>query len=563
MFSIRRSIVTIWAISLCCLALSAQELRNPFDFPILLSANFGELRANHFHSGLDFKTQGVEGKPLYAVKDGYISRISVSPWGYGNALYIDHPDSTTTVYGHMQRFTKEVAAYVKEKQYELESFRVDFKPDSRLFFFKRGEVIGYAGNSGSSGGPHLHFEIRDTETEEAIDPLPYYKDRVKDTRPPTIQGVRIYPIEGEGVVNGANAILPLKIINGASGKPTTTTKVEAWGKIGFAIRAIDRMDNTNNIYGVKTVSMSVNGTELFHYDMEHFAFDQTRYINSLIDYNEWKNNRNFYIKTFVEPGNRLPFIDQINRGYLTIDEEGDYEVLFSLSDLFGNITDFSFWIEGVEKPIAMYDSTCSQTFHRLTHNQFGAKSIRLNIPRQALYSDLNFNYNTSIRSTDGETIHKLHNQFIPLHESASLMLRIANDTLANKEKYGIISLFKQKRNWVGGTYENGWLRADIKELGNSYIIGCDTVPPKINPSNQQLWRRNNTIAFTISDNLSGIQSYRGEINGAFVLFEMDGKRGRIEYKIDKERLGTGHQNLVLEVIDACGNTAKYTYNFNL
>lgn len=552
-----------WIFLLSCTTLSAQELRNPFDFPILLSANFGELRANHFHAGLDFKTQGVEGKPIHAVKEGVISRINVSPWGYGNAIYMDHPDGTTTVYGHLQKYTTSIAQYIKEKQYELESFSVDLKPDSALFIFKRGDVIGYAGNSGSSGGPHLHFEIRDTQTEEIMDPLPFYKDRIKDTRPPVVQGIKIYPVAGEGIVNDSNKDFQVQTATSKSGQLTVTESIKAWGKVGFGIRAIDRMDNTNNIYGIKTVSMSVNGVELFHCDIQRFFFDQTRYINSLIDYNAWRDTHKFFMKTFVEPGNRLPFIDHINRGYLTIEEEGDYEVLFALSDLYGNTTYSSFWIEGVEQAIPPRDSTHTQTFHRLTENIFGAKSIRLNIPRQAFYSDLDFNYQSSIDTGTGQVIHRVHTSFVPLHKSAYLTLRIAEDTLSNKKAYGIVSLFKGKKRWIGGSYNDGWLQADIRELGYSYMVDCDTVPPKITPINQKQWSANKVISFHITDNLSGVSTYRGEINGAYVLFEMDGKRGRIYYKIDKDRLVSGQQNLVLSVKDACGNTTEYTYRFTL
>ena len=166
------------------LTVSAQTFRSPVDIPILLSGNFGELRNNHFHSGIDFKTQGVEGKNIRAVKDGYVSRILVSPWGYGHALYVKHPDSTMSVYGHLRNFAGHIATYVKEQQYAQERFSVDLSPEPSQFPVKAGELIALSGNTGSSGGPHLHFEIRDLRTGEPVDPIVYYKDKIKDTRPP-------------------------------------------------------------------------------------------------------------------------------------------------------------------------------------------------------------------------------------------------------------------------------------------------------------------------------------------------------------------------------------------
>ena len=214
--------------------ISAQQLRQPFDFPILLSGNFGELRNNHFHSGIDFKTQGVEGKPIHAVQDGYVSRISVSPWGYGNGLYLTHPDGTTTVYGHLQRFAPSIARYIKTQQYEQESFNVNLFLDPDQLPVKKGEIVAYSGNTGSSGGPHLHFEVRDTESEEVLDPIEYFKEKITDTRAPKIQGILVCPQPGKGVVNGSSRKLELKPVTAKNGKQTITGKIEAWGEIGLA-----------------------------------------------------------------------------------------------------------------------------------------------------------------------------------------------------------------------------------------------------------------------------------------------------------------------------------------
>lgn len=282
-----------------------QSIRQPFDFPILLSGSFGELRSNHFHSGIDFKTQGAEGKPIRAVLPGYVSRISVSPWGYGNALYLDHPDGTTTVYAHLQRFTPEVADYIKEKQYATESFAVNLYPEPGLFEFDQGDLIAYSGNTGSSAGPHLHFEVRDTKTEEVLDPIVYFRDQITDTKPPRINQIMVYPMEGKGVVNGKARKQSFKPVTAKNGKQTIATPIKAWGEIGLGVNAYDYMDNTSNIYGVKEIRLEVDSQLIFHSDIDRFAFDETRYLNSFTDYEQWRNQRSFYSRSYVEPGNRF------------------------------------------------------------------------------------------------------------------------------------------------------------------------------------------------------------------------------------------------------------------
>lgn len=537
----------------------AQQLRKPMDHPILLSGNFGELRSNHFHSGIDFKTQGVEGKPVHSVQDGYVSRISVSPWGYGNGLYITHPDGTTTVYGHLQKFSKKIADYVKEKQYEQESFTVNLMPDPDELPVAEGEVVALSGNTGSSGGPHLHFEVRDTQTEEPMDPIEYYKDQIQDTRPPQIQGIMIYPMPGKGVVNGSRRKLELKPVTAKNGRQTLTGKIEAWGEIGLALKGYDYMDNTTNIYGIKEIILMADSQVIFRSDLSRYAFSETRYINSFTDYEEWKERRSFYMKSFVEPGNRLRFIESLDRGILTIDEPRTYHLTYRVADAFGNTTQLSIWIEGKEQPVPAIDTDGTELFHWWSDNRFGAKGIRLTIPKGNLYDDLYFRYSAKEDSITQRITHTLHNKPVALHKSAQLSLRLPVDTLENKQQYGIIRLQKGRRSWAGGVYRNGWIDADIKELG-TYTTGQDIVPPTITPLNPATWVSKQAISLRLSDNLSGVQTYRGEIDEQFVLFEMNSK-SVITYHFDKQRLGKGKHTLKLTVTDACGNQSTYAYPF--
>ena len=537
----------------------AQQLRKPMDIPVLLSGNFGELRSNHFHSGIDFKTQGVEGKPIHSVQDGYVSRISVSPWGYGNGLYITHPDGTTTVYGHLQKFSQKITAYLKEKQYEQESFNVNLSLTPDELPVKEGELVALSGNTGSSGGPHLHFEVRDTETEEPMDPIEYYKDLIKDTPAPKIQGIMVYSMPGKGVVNGSRRKLELKPVTAKNGKQTLTGKIEAWGEIGLAVKGYDYMDNTSNIYGIKDITLTADSQVIFHSNLDRFAFDESRYLNSFTDFEEWKEHRSFYIKSFVDPGNRLRFIESLNRGILTIDEPRTYHLTYQLADAFGNTTQLSIQIEGKEQPIPEVDTENTELFHWWSDNRFGAKGIRLTIPKGNLYDDLYFHYSVKEDSAALGATHILHNKPVAFHKSAKLSLRLQTDTLENKQQYGIVRLQNGRRSWTGGVYRNGWVDADIKEMG-SYTLGQDLVPPTITPLNPATWVSKQAIALRLSDNLSGVQTYRGEIDGQYVLFEMNSK-SVITYHFDKERLARGKHTLKLVVTDACGNQSTYTYPF--
>ena len=537
----------------------AQQLRKPMDIPVLLSGNFGELRSNHFHSGIDFKTQGVEGKPIHSVQDGYVSRISVSPWGYGNGLYITHPDGTTTVYGHLQKFSHKSTTYLKDKQYEQESFNVNLSLTPDELPVKEGELVALSGNTGSSGGPHLHFEVRDTETEEPMDPIEYYKDLIKDTQAPKIQGIMVYSMPGKGVVNGSRRKLELKPVTAKNGKQTLTGKIEAWGEIGLAVKGYDYMDNTSNIYGIKDITLTADSQVIFHSNLDRFAFDESRYLNSFTDFEEWKEHRSFYIKSFVDPGNRLRFIESLNRGILTIDEPRTYHLTYQLADAFGNTTQLSIQIEGKEQPIPEVDTENTELFHWWSDNRFGAKGIRLTIPKGNLYDDLYFHYSVKEDSAALGATHILHNKPVAFHKSAKLSLRLQTDTLENKQQYGIVRLQNGRRSWTGGVYRNGWVDADIKEMG-SYTLGQDLVPPTITPLNPATWVSKQAIALRLSDNLSGVQTYRGEIDGQYVLFEMNSK-SVITYHFDKERLARGKHTLKLVVTDACGNQSTYTYPF--
>lgn len=538
---------------------------SPVNFALELSANFGELRPNHFHTGIDIKTQQVINKPVLSIEDGYVSRISISPSGYGLALYINHPSTgQTSVYGHLNKFTPELTKYIKDKQYEKETHKIEIYPEENEFPVKKGELVAYSGNSGSSGGPHIHFEIRDTKTEHALDPLPYYVDRIPDTKAPEVRGIAIYPIAGKGVVNNSKNTYRQAVSRLQSGKYSPLSKtIEAWGMIGFGINAVDRMNNTHNTYGVKSVKLYCDEELISSFNINEVNFDRSKIINSMTDFDYWYKNRKFYMKSFVEPGNILKIYDSTSvKGYLDVNESKTYKLRYELVDNNGNKTVYNFSIVGKEQKIPVQDG-CVMAMAWNQNNHYITDDFSLIVPANKLYDDICFTLQTRKSSNYLSPIYSVNNQtYVPLHGTASLKIKMTKDTLENKKQYGIVSMDNKRTRWIGGEYSNGYVTTEIRELGADYAITYDTKAPVITPIQPERWKQRNAITIKVTDNLSGVKSYKGTLNGEYALFEYDVKSSNRIYKFDSERLvkGTKYQ-LVFTAEDACGNSSTYKYEF--
>jgi hypothetical protein len=548
-----------------CLSLKGQELSSPLDFPLQLSGNFCELRNNHFHAGIDIRTQGTEGHAVHAVADGYISKVSVNPAGYGNAVYITHPEKKImTVYGHLQRFVPKIAGMIKEKQYKEESFSVELTFDSTIFSVKQGDVIAYSGNSGSSGGPHLHLEIRDLNSNEFIDPLSYYKLMIPDTRKPVIQEIIIYPIAGKGVINGSVDKQRIEVKYDKNENPVINTQIEAFGEIVLEIRAIDRMNGTNFSYGLKDIVVNVDDSETFHSNPQRFSMSESKYINTCTNYEERLAKQLFYIKTFIEPGNKLRFISGKNSGVIHLEEERFHNIAIALTDIYGNQSTISFKIKGKRQDINPLNTKGLDFFEWDKNNNFTRDGIRLFIPEKSLYKSLCPNYAATNATPElYSKIHQLNDFPVPLHKPAKISIRTDSLTAnSDTNKYGIVKV-KQNRitSWTGGSYKDNWIEAEIMEL-NDYSVGRDTVNPVITPLNPVKWRENKQIKIKISDNLSGIYSFKGEIDGKYALFEYDPKNSLLKYTFDDEKLHPGIHHLKLSVSDRCKNNSVYENTFN-
>lgn len=539
----------------------------PLNIPPQLSANFGELRNNHFHSGIDFKTEQVINKPVFAVADGYISRISVSPGGYGNALYIDHPEyGHTTVYGHLDSFSQQIAHYVEQKQYEQESFRVDLRLQTWEIPVVKGEQIALSGNRGSSGGPHLHFEIRDTETQNPLDPLQYVAKSVIDTQKPDIRGITFYPVMGEGVVNNLQQPIRINLSKSKAGNPMPLQRIiNAWGKIGVGVKAYDKMNGQANIYGVKHIRLFVDNKQVFGSSIHEYSFSETRMLNSFIDFEDWRVNNSFFMKSFIEPGNKLRFYSSVDNGYITIDEERSYNLKYELEDYFGNSATYEFSIEGRMQEMPPLPK-CKNYMAWKFPNKFVAYDCMLTIPEDNLYSDFCFKHTHTpdVAHKYHSDIHQLNDTPVPLNKSGKMWIKLKNDSFSQRDKYGIVKLNRtnNRESWMGGKYRNGGLELDINELGDRYAVSIDTIAPKITPLNPHLWKQNGRIRIQLSDDKSGVSYSRGTIDGQFVLFEHDSKSSIHTYTFNRKRLGElPIKKFQFVAKDGVGNETIFEYEF--
>jgi hypothetical protein len=321
--------------------------RSPLEIPLNLSGSFGELRTNHFHAGIDIKTEQREGLNVVAAADGYVSRIKVSSVGYGYALYIDHPNGYTTVYGHLQKYSAKIDEYVKGQQYELESFSIDLYPDRGLLPVMKGEIVGLSGNSGGSGGPHLHFEVRETATEKLVNPL-LFGFQVKDKIPPSVSNVWIVPLTDSSWVNGAR--LPVALETKGGGLKTTTLP-KVYGDVGFAITTVDMLDGNSNRCGIYRIEFFVDGLQVYGQRMDRLDFTTNRAMNAHTIYERFKKDRSSIHGSYRLPGNPLDIYDNlVNDGVISFRDGKTHVCEYRLLDIMGNETRVKFNVQSQTAP---------------------------------------------------------------------------------------------------------------------------------------------------------------------------------------------------------------------
>ncbi len=542
------------------------RFRLPLNIPIYLSGTFGELRPNHFHSGIDIKTQGVEGKPVYAIENGYVSRIKVSTGGYGKVLYITHPNGYVSVYGHLQRFNDCLEQFVRTLQYRKERFSVEAYPEKGKLKIRKGQLIAFTGNTGGSNGPHLHFEIREEATQYPVNPLFFDSIVIRDKVRPSIAELGVYPVGEQTLINGKNDTAFFRVEkNGGHFSLLPNKSISVSGSFSLGIRIYDQMNEISNKNGVYSVKLMLDGEQVFGLEMNRLSFSTTRYLNSLIDYNYYKLKKRRLIRTQVDTNNRLfNYREVSNNGIFSFTDTLVHDFRFEVSDVYGNRSDFSFRVQA-QKQLAvprmndnMPDKGIFFKFDR--ENAISCGSVSLKFPANAFYRSFYFRLD-SLPSDEEEyaPVFRVHNRFTPVQKYFTIAIAPDTVPVAIKNKMYIALIDNEGRSYfIGGKWNARTLSAKSWQLGD-YTVKADTVKPEIKPlnfSNGKKLSGQNTLKLSIQEKQTGIKSYRGTLNGHWILMEYEPKKNRLTYTFD-EYLKKGENTFKLVVKDLLDNEAVY------
>ena len=535
--------------------------RYPLDLPPVTAGSFGELRPAHFHSGLDFKTMQRTGFPVHAVADGYVSRLRIQFGGFGQAIYVTHPNGYTSVYGHIQSFTPAELKYIRDYQYKNQTFEADIAVPKGLFKVLKGDVIAMSGNEGASAGPHVHFELRDTLTQETINPQ-LFGLTIPDEIPPTITAIGIYHLNG----NPFSEKTPKEFLSvtGAAGnyhllKPQV---LQLSGNTGFGIAVIDQNSASHNRNGVYSIQMKLDGQTVYTFAVERFAFDQTHAVNAYTDYPAFLLTHRMIQKCFILPGSRISLYPQsINRGIIPFNDNQLHDVEFICKDVMGNTSTVKLKVQSNTsanniaplKPVGTL-------MHYDDNNDFYNGKVRVQIMPGNLYDDLDFMYDTQpIKPGAYSVTHRIHNKFTPIHDEYELWIKPDVDLGKYADKALIVNAATGS---IGGQYDGGFVKATAHAFGDFYVK-VDSVPPVITPiniRNGSNLKAISAIGLRMSDNLSGVKSFAGKIDGKWVLIEWNYKTKILSYTFTAD-IAPGKHNFEFTVIDAKNNIATFTAQF--
>lgn len=534
----------------------------PMDTPLYLSAPFGSLRDNHFHSGMDIRTFEKEGLPVYAVADGYVSRIKVSAVGYGKAVYINHPNGYTSVYAHLLKYEGAIANHIKSIHYLEQKFELDNFPTKDLIKIKKGEIIGWSGNSGGSTGPHLHFEIRDTKREESINPQLFGIPGV-DLFKPTLKRLVIYALNNNRPVVQHNiAINDNNTIKTDSGTLLLDTLIIAKGPTGFGIEAYDYLMNENKTYSIYCTDFFFNQIKRFSYRIDRVNFAETKYINTHIDYDLYKRDGYRIQKCFLDDGNKAQVYPYMrNKGKVLIDDTLTHTVHFCVGDFDGRSHTFYAKVRSNNKP-SYSETPCNNLVWYPNSKQiYKRDGITISIPEGALYDTLNPCVIVTKPNIKGilSAAYQIHTPNTPLHKSIGIA--IDTDTASIPSSKLLLASIKKDGSLssIGGEYKQGKVTSLTSNFG-TFVIIADTNSPTIKVlelSTKNELSDTTKLLIKTTDNISGISTYNAFINNSWILLDYDAKNDLLQYEFDNKTIYNQKQELHIIVIDKKGNTATW------
>ena len=534
--------------------------QSPLLIPLDLSGSFGELRSNHFHSGLDFKTKGVEGLPVYAAGDGYVSRIKISVFGYGKAIYITHPNGYTSVYGHLQKANGAIETYIKSKQYKEQSYEVEMYLFPTELPVKKGDIIAFSGNTGGSGAPHLHFEFRNTKSEEILNPMHFgFKKIINDDRKPVIQGVVVYPLDST-TVNKSQKPININFSKQSDGS-YLGTKVQANGRIGFGINAYDFCTNAYNKNGLYKVKAYLNGVLQYQFGFDSFAFDESRYINNFIDYERFHIMGQRIQKLFQLSDYPLSIVAGNKKdGTIKVNPNSNYNYRIELYDFHENKVEVLIPIEFASSNPNILNTIQKTPYFVKAKNEaiFEKSNVSVQIPENAFYNNfyLNFDVNGDILT--------LHDDSVPVHKNITITFNDVQGLTEEQLSKTFIATLDGYKLSYNKTYRKGnSFTIKTKSLGK-YKLAQDTTPPRIYNVNfveGSTIKDLKTISVSVNDLHSDIDTFNAYLNGKWILMEYDYKTKKLIHNLDDNICVQGRNDLKIVVTDNLQNSTTFESYF--
>jgi len=531
--------------------------RHPLDIPMQLVANFGEIRTNHWHMGLDIRTQQRVNLPVHAAAEGYISRVSIEPGGFGQAIYINHPNGYTTVYGHLNSFFSALADYVKQKQYEQQQWSVNLILPANLFPVTKGDIIALSGSTGASEGPHVHFEIRDTRSENCLNPL-LFKFPIADAVPPTLLRIAVYD-RNKSTWQQNPQLVPLRKVGRVYTLQNNSVRV-GFNKISFAIGAVDRLSGTNNPNGIYSAEIMVDGNPLSAFTLDNISYNDTRYINAQLDY-PYKSKGGSSLQHITPlPGAQDVVYNLFGGdGIIHLNDNADHEILIEVKDANGNSSTINFHIQFDEnlKTVDLPDQM--EEFLPSNVNIFEREHFELFTTEKSIYDTVTVNFNETISSSTNSVslLFTFLNKTIPSHDSFTVRLKTTQNLSSEWRDRVVIKNICGERTFLEkALWQNGWYAAKFRQFG-TYQAFIDTEPPTINPPLLNL-SKSSRIVFTPRDNFNAIKSFRAELDNNWLRFTND--KGRTWIYTFDEHFPRGQHELKVTIEDEAGNVTTKVWN---